>query len=219
MTAPALTRLEITDAKIAALLIKENVSAYLAQFIGSETTVKAAAQQTKTKLNVMAYWANRFCQLGLIRVTRVETRGGSAIKHYQSVAAEFVFSSTLLEGFSNTEILESIMLRHYRQFSRSVAEFGTRLTPDWRLRLFRDNFGYGLHLEPMFTQAQLEPQMLRQLPKRPLHDWADITMPIEKAAEFRLELEALFERFKTSVQLEPDLPRFTMHVGFVEDAG
>jgi hypothetical protein len=214
MTVQKPTSLEITDPQIAALLIKENVSAYLAQFVGKETTVKDAALAVNVKLNIMAYWANRFLKFGLIQITRIETRGGSAIKHYQSVAAEFALSTNLLEGFNNTEILERIMQRHYGRFTHSVAEYGTRLTPDWRLRLFRDAYGYGLHLEPIFQQ----PPLAHLIPKRPLHDWADITMPAEKAAEFRAELEALFERFKTNVHLDPQMPRFIMHVGFVEDA-
>ena len=104
-------RLEITDPKIAALFIKDHVSSYLAQFIGTETTLKKAALNIGAKLNVMAYWAARFVNLGLIRVTRTTTRGGSAIKHYRAVANEFIVPIALLEGFTTTEVLQKTMRR------------------------------------------------------------------------------------------------------------
>jgi hypothetical protein len=213
MTAKNSSSLTITDPQIAAVLIKDNVAAYLAQFIGKENTIKEAAEAVNAKLNAMAYWVNRFVAFGLLKITRTESRGGSAIRHYQSVATEFLFATNLLEGFNNTEILERIMQRDYSRFTHSVAEFGTRLTPDWRIRVFRDNYGHGVHLEPVFMQPPQQP-----FPKRPLHDWATITMPAEKAAEFRAELEALFERFKSSVQFGTDTSRFIMHVGFVKEA-
>jgi hypothetical protein len=111
LTSPSTDRLEITDPKIAALFIKDHVSSYLAQFIGAEITLKKAALQIGAKLNVLAYWAARFVKLGLIRVTRTETRGGSAIKHYRAVANEFVVPIALLEGFTTTEILQNTMRR------------------------------------------------------------------------------------------------------------
>jgi hypothetical protein len=213
MTAKNSSSLVITDPQIAAVLIKDNVAAYLAQFMGQENTIKQAAAAVNAKLNAMAYWVKRFLKFGLINVTRIESRGGNSIKHYQSVAAEFLFSADLLEGFNNAEILARIMERDYTRFTRSVAEFGTQLTPDWRLRVFGDVHGYGVDLEPVFAQASQLP-----FPRRPLHDWATITMPAEKAAEFCAELEALFERFKSSAQFGTDTPRFMMHVGFVKQA-
>lgn len=217
MTAPILTclpSLEITDPRVAALFVKPHVAGYLAQFIGMETTVKRAALHTGTKLNVMAYWAARFLALGLIGVTRTERRGGSAVKHYRSVAEEFVLATTLLEGLSSTELLQHIMARHYDQFSRNVAEVGQRLTPDWRLRLFRDDGGYGLHLEPVAPSGSASRSGSSL---RPLHDWADVALTAEDAASFRRELGDLFERFRTSRHHGPNLRRYVMHAGFVED--
>ena len=214
MTAPNLTcadRLEITDPKIAALFIKDHVSSYLAQFIGAEITLKTAASQIGAKLNVLAYWAARFVKLGLIRVTRTTPRGGSAIKHYQAVANEFIVPISLLEGFTATEILQNSMRRDYERFSRSVSAAGLKLTPDWHIRLYRDDWGHGTPLEPSTTPQSSAP--------RPLHDFAYVTMPVSQAAIFRTELAALLERFKSAAQIEPGLPRLLMHVGFVEDAG
>ena len=131
MTALNLTcadRLQITDPKIAALFIKDHVSSYLAQFIGAEITLKKAASQIGAKLNVLAYWAARFVKLELIRVTRVETRGGSAVKYYRAVADEFIVPISLLEGFTATEILQNTMRRDYERFSRSVSAAGLKLT-------------------------------------------------------------------------------------------
>ena len=204
-------QMEITDPRVAALFVKPHVAGYLAQFIGAETTVKRAALRVNTKLNVMAYWAERFLNLGLILVARVESRAGSAVKVYQSVAREFIISVDRLEGLTNNEVLQRIMHRHYDPFSENVAASGLRLTDSWQLRLFRDATGYGLHLEPIFQQPPPQP-----LPRRALHDWADITLPAREAAEFHQELAELFERFKGAVSLEPNLPRFMMHVGFVE---
>jgi hypothetical protein len=214
LTSPNLTsieRLEITDPKIAALFIKDHVSSYLAQFIGAEITLKKAALQIGAKLNVLAYWAARFVKLGLIRVTRIETRGGSAIKHYRAVANEFIVPIALLEGFSTTEILQNTMRRDYERFSRSVSAAGTRLTPDWHIRLYRNEWGHGTPLEPSTRPASAAP--------RPLHDFAYVTMPAAQAAAFHQELATLLERFRDGVQHEPGLPRFLMHVGFAEDAG
>jgi hypothetical protein len=213
MTAKNSSSLVITDPQVAAVLIKDNVAAYLAQFIGKENSIHQAAIAVNAKINAMAYWVKRFLEFGLINITRIESRGGSAIKHYQSVATEFLFAADLLEGFGNAEILAQIMQRDYNRFTRSVAAFGTHLTPDWRLRVFGDAYGYGVDLEPVFASPPQQP-----FPKKPLHDWATITMTAEKASEFRSELEALFERFKASTQAGSDAPRFIMHVGFVKEA-
>jgi hypothetical protein len=204
-------RLKISDSQVAALFVKDHVSSYLAQFIGSEITVKRAALQIGAKLNVMAYWAARFVKLGLIRVTRIETRGGSAVKHYRAVADEFVVPIALLEGLTTTEVLQRVMRRDYDRFSRSVSAAGNRLTSDWHLRLYRDAWGHGTPLEPSGALEVSAP--------RPLHDFMYVTLPANEASEFHRELAALLERFKAAAQHQPGLPRFLMHVGFVEDAG
>jgi hypothetical protein len=221
MTAPNLTgpspdlisidRLEISDPNIAALFVKDHVSSYLAQFIGAEITLKKAAAQIGVKLNVLAYWAARFLNLGLIRVTSIETRGGSAIKHYRAVANEFIVPTKLLEGFTTTEVLQNTMRRDYDRFSRSVSAAGIRLTADWHIRLYRNDWGHGTPLEPSTPPTSAAP--------RPLHDFVYVTMPAREAAAFYRELEALLGRFRGAARHEPGSPRFLMHVGFVEDAG
>jgi hypothetical protein len=218
-----LDRLELSNPQVAALFLKINVTGYLAQFIGAETTVKQAATQLGIKLNVMAYWTERFLHFGLIDLTRTERRGGSAIKHYQSVANEFIVPVDLIEGTDHDQILQLIMQRDYQRFSHSVVVAGRKLTPDWRLRLFRDRAGHGLHLEPIVQPAaQAMAQATYGVPmQRPLHDWARIALPAQQASEFHRELYDLFERFRAAATPEPDAvwPCFTMHVGFVEDAG
>lgn len=211
LTSPS--RLEITDPDVAALFIKEHVAAYLSQFIGAEITIAKAANQTNVKLNVMAYWAGRFLKLGLIRVTKTETRGGSAIKHYQSVTNEFIVPVHLFENMTGDVLLKHIQQRDYNHFSHNVANVGLKLTEDWQLRLFRSPTGFGLHLEPVFQE------MPKVIPRRPLHDFAEIAMPTAQAAQFYSELEALFERFRLTKHFDAELPRFIMHVGFVEVTG
>jgi hypothetical protein len=202
--------LVISDPGVAALFLKDNLPAYLAQFIGTESTVKRAAQNTDTKLNVMAYWARRFLHLGLLRRTRIEARGGSAITHYRSSANQFIIPVHLIAGFTQTEILQRVMARDYDRFSRFVVNMGTKLTPDWQLRLYRDHAGYGTDLEP----AHL-PQAQAPMPKRPLHDWAYIHLPEQEAAAFREELVSLFERMKRASQPASGLTPYAIHVGFV----
>ena len=233
MIAPKLTstdltysgRLEITDPKIAALFIKDHVSSYLAQFIGADISLKNAALNIGAKLNVMAYWAARFVNLGLIRVTRTTTRGGSAIKHYRAVANEFIVPIALLEGFTTTEVLQNTMRRDYNRFSRSVSAAGIRLTADWHIRLYRNDWGHGTPLEPSTRQISTQSTSTQSistqsaLAPRPLHDFVYVTMPAQEAAAFHQELAALLERFRDAARHEPGLPRFLMHVGFVEDAG
>jgi hypothetical protein len=118
--------LVITNPGVAALFLKDNLPAYLAQFIGAESTVKRAAQNTGTKLNVMAYWARRFLHLGLLRVTRLEARGGSAITHYRSSANQFIVPIHLIAGFTQTEILQRVMARDYDRFSTFVVNTGMK---------------------------------------------------------------------------------------------
>jgi hypothetical protein len=205
--------LVIHDPGIAALFLKDSIPAYLAQFIGAESTVKRAAQNTGTKLNVMAYWARRFLHLGLLRVTRIEARGGSAITHYRSTANQFIVPVSLIDGFTQTEILQHVMRRDYDRFSSFVVNTGMKLTPDWQLRLYRDHAAYGTELEPAHVPRPQAP-----MPKRPLHDWAYIHLPEAVAATFREELEALFERMKRAAQPASGHTPYAIHVGFVKEA-
>ena len=210
MTAPNSTCLEITDPDVAAMLIKESVGLYLMQFVGAEITIAQAAERISLKLNVMAYWAGRFLKFGLIRITRTETRGGSAIKYYQSVAEEYIIPTHLFKNLTEEALLQHIQQRDYTIFSRNVARAGFKITPDWQLRLLRVYTGHGVYLEPIFRTAPTAPI------RRPLHDFANVNMPKAQAEQFYTELGALFERFRAVGHLEPDLPRFIMHVGFVE---
>lgn len=212
MTAPVLIRpstLEITDPGMAQLLIKEHVAGYLAQFIGVETTVGQAASRLGVRLNVMAYWTARFLRLNLVAITRTERRSGSAVNHYRSVAEEFTVSVGLIGGLNAAELLERVSAREYHPFCRNVSAAGLRLTPDWQLRLHRVDRGYGLSLEPCRAAE------LAGLPDRPLHDWCTVPLPAADALAFQRELAELLERFKRAARESPDLPHFTMHVGFV----
>lgn len=103
------------------------------------------------------------------------------------------------------------MWRDYERFSRSVSAAGLKLTSNWHIRLYRDDWGHSTPLEPSTPPQSSAP--------RPLHDFAYVTMPVVQAAVFRNEVSALLERFKNAAQIESGLPRLLMHVGFIEDAG
>lgn len=76
----------IDDPEQARLLSDPTAFRYFEPFLARESTVSRAAEVVGCGVDTMLYRVRKFCQAGLLRVSRSEKRAGRPIKHYRSTA-------------------------------------------------------------------------------------------------------------------------------------
>jgi hypothetical protein len=83
-------RTEIRDPTAVALLLSLSSARNLAPFLGRENTVSGAAAELKQDIKSVYRWTQRFEACGLLIETQTLPRSGRAIRHYRTLASEFV---------------------------------------------------------------------------------------------------------------------------------
>ena len=132
---------ETVSGEGATLLADPFRAVFLYPFIGRERTANEVAQEFDIKLSTLLYQIKCFCRAGLLRVVRLEKRGGSSIKHYRATANAFFIP---LE-FSDAESIEALLNRwnqslqpvYLRGFAKALKE----VAPRWGIRISRDVSG------------------------------------------------------------------------------
>jgi hypothetical protein len=132
---------ETVSGEGATLLADPFRAVFLYPFIGRERTASDVAREFDMKLGTVLYQIKCFCRAGLLRVTRLEKRGGSSIKHYRATANAFFVP---LE-FSNVESIE-VLLNRWNQslqpvYLRGFATALKAVAPSWGVRISRDPGG------------------------------------------------------------------------------
>jgi hypothetical protein len=87
---------DITNPEAARVMNNPMVFRMLSPFLGRENTVGGAAKLIGISNVKMFRQVKRFLELGLLKITRLETRAGKPIKHYRTVAPGFFVPHTLL---------------------------------------------------------------------------------------------------------------------------
>lgn len=80
----------VEDSELVSLLSNPDHLQYIGAFIGRERTVQEVANETRKNFNTTYKRVQRYCDLGLLRVTRKIKRKGRAIKLYTAVADSFL---------------------------------------------------------------------------------------------------------------------------------
>jgi hypothetical protein len=82
---------------------------FIAPFIAKERSLSEAAKIVGVKLNAMNYWVKRLLEMKLIQQTRSESRKGSAVRYYRSVADEIIVPVELIPKESYEVVLQEQM--------------------------------------------------------------------------------------------------------------
>ena len=88
----------MTSAEAAQVLLEPRYARFLAPFLGRERLVAEVAEEVGAPLSTTYRYVTRFCDAGVLRVTREQQRGGRALKFYRTVADAFYIPNRLRTG-------------------------------------------------------------------------------------------------------------------------
>ena len=170
-----------------------------------------AAALLEIKLPALHRRVRQMVKLGLLEVSREETRTGHRIKFYRTTSHEFIVPleatpSTDLETFIGDGFSGSATI-----LSRGVAKALEADAPRWGVRVFWQD---GVFQElAAFSEngALLEPTTQKSL-NRAVYGDCGLRLTRDDAQAFGAELQTLYERYLTLGQLDGD-PYF-LFVGF-----
>lgn len=185
----------------AALLLTEpKALSLLAPFMEEACTVKAASETLQVSSHTMLYWVNKFLDLGLLEVRRVQERKGKPIKWYQTPGKGFLIPLSLIPNST----LEDLLLRHDEPFNQQLIAGLVKTSIEtlrkldrWEMRVWKegtvkidmqsmDEAGPGFHELLMKEDA---PAMLFEL--------AQLQLDFQEAKMFQRELSDLIQKYQS----------------------
>lgn len=143
--------LDVTDPRAVTLLMRERSRRVLLAFLGRENTVKAAADETGLDLRTLHRDVQALCAAGLLRVGRVQKRGGRGIRFYRAVSDAFFVNhlNTEASDFGEWRGPGAARLDHLfqraaaREFARALRASGR----EWGIRLYVTSEAPGYRLD------------------------------------------------------------------------
>ena len=184
----------VTDPQAAAYLANPHRAVFLYPFIGRERTASEVARTYKVDIKRLLFQIRRMTTLGLLTVTRTESRRGSPVKHYRATADAFFVPLEV----TGEETLEA-MVNHWSMslqplFLQSYARAVAQVSSGWGVRISRDPQGL-LHISPAISPEadwnSFEPQA-----PMVMEGWlTDLRLDFEDAKAFQYELGALYLKY------------------------
>lgn len=184
----------ISDTEAAAVLMDPARLRHLAPFIGAETSVAQAAEQSGSHPNTTLKRVRRFVELGLLTVAREVPRAGRPVKLYRSVAQvyfvpfEATGAETLEVGLAERESYYERLLR------RNVVTARLDTIGTWGTRIYRDARGR-LQVQTAVTPDSNATSLDHAAPAV-LSAWRDgVMLEFEDAKALQAELFSLLQRY------------------------
>jgi hypothetical protein len=202
MTGTKLSRVRVQriDTPMAAKLLSDAATAsYIRPFLKSECSISAAAEQAGTTVQRMHYWVGKFCELGLLRMTRSEARPGRAIRYYQATAETFLipFSATPAETLETLLIQNDVAL--HRLFNEGLVKaFLTGIDDPaaWGIRVQGEGQDVTWGREDTAESCSLLELMQEAHAPAIVSSTQSLSLTYEEALELQGELLALWQRFE-----------------------
>lgn len=135
-----LTLRTVDDAQQARLLSDADSLAFLTPFLGREASMSQAARELGRPLDTVRYRVRRFCEAGLLQVTREERRPGRPIRYYRTVADGFVVPFELTPYAEIEERARDALRASDEVYVRALARAARSQGLDAR-RIYRDREG------------------------------------------------------------------------------
>ena len=125
----------MTSAEAAQVLLEPRYARFLAPFLGRERLVAEVAEEVGAPLSTTYRYVTRFCDAGVLRVTREQQRGGRALKFYRTVADAFYIPNRLRTG------PQMWPDEFERAAKRGLEHVYGEQYPDWGELIFRNEDG------------------------------------------------------------------------------
>jgi DNA-binding transcriptional ArsR family regulator len=205
--------LTITDPKVAAFLNDTTKNRFIAPFIAKERSLSEAAKIVGVKLNAMNYWVKRLLEMKLIHCTRTESRKGSSVRYYRSVADEIIVPVELIPKESYEAVLLEQMQPTFEHLIRANVRSALRQHPGgWNLHFFRRPDGV------VWREDKPDlPGGRRALPLPALNDWYRPVLTKEAAKRLEKELIELLERYQAEGATQKKGIKYLAHIALIPD--
>ena len=203
----------VTDPEQVAFLTDPRLRAFATPFLARSASVSQVAAELNVKVNAMLYRVQQLQACGLLRVDRLESRAGRAVRHYRCVAdALFVpFSATPFET-PEAQVRQSEALLHHAFAQALGAERQRqRLEGNWGTLLSRDAVG-NVNVESVDLAARSARAPSDPLP---LSVWSSLRLRPDTATVFAERLRALLAEY-TEQPSEEDGALYLLHVGLTK---
>ena len=181
--------LTITTPEAARLLLEPKHARFIAPFLGRERLVAEVTREIGAPLSTTFRHVTRYCEVGILKVTREQTRKGRTLKFYRTVADAF-FVPNRLQRTSHDAWLDKLE----RAAKRGVEHvYGEHLAA-WGELIFRNEAGiFSTSLarapgQPVTSLAPGAPAMLTTAHDAVYLDFAD-------AKRLQQDLHALLETY------------------------
>lgn len=169
-----LDRFQVAYREAAAVLASRRARKILLSLVQEEQSLSQLSRVTEVTLNLLHHHIRRMMRVGLVKVSRKETRAGAPIKYYRAVAREFYVPAELMStnpGCGLTSQLRQLLDRRLAQSIRGMAYFHDGKSP--RMRMVQDS-------DARTAAAEL---------------WMELQLSEEDAAELAEKLRFLLNRF------------------------
>lgn len=181
--------LTITTPEAAQILLEPKHARFIAPFLGRERRVAEVAREVGAPLSTTFRHVTRYCEVGILKVTREQTRKGRALKFYRTVADAFFVPNSLRVTFP-----DAWLDQFERAAKRGVEHaYGEHLAA-WGELIFRNEAGiFSTSLakapgQPVTSLAPDAPAMLTTAHDAVYLDFAD-------AKRLQRELRTLLETY------------------------
>ena len=183
--------LTITNPQAAQALLDPVSTRFLKPFMACESTMKDAANTLGVRMNVMFYWINRLCVLGLLRVVRTEKRSGRAIRYYRWSADAFFVPFAGTGATTPEEMRTKIELNAHKRLTRALVAASPSV-------------GVLIHCGPCerltfdFNHTPNPASNRKNDPVAPavVDEWYPLELDFQSAKRFQSELHDLLERYQ-----------------------
>ena len=200
----------IIDTAAADFLTSPNTRSLLGPFINEERSMAEAAALLEMKLSTLHRRVKQMIALDLLEVTREAVQRGHRVKFYRATSPEFL---VLIEATQRTN-LETFISDGFRGsatiLSRGVAKEMEARAPRWGFRIFWHGGVFQQATALGKDGGLLEPPPER----RSFYGDCGLHLTRDDAEAFKLELQALYEKYLSLSRADEEEPYFFLFVGF-----
>ena len=187
---------EVRDQRAVELLLNLSSARNLAPFLGRENTVSKAATELSQDIKSVYRWTQRFMACGLLIQTRTLARSGRAIRHYRTVASEFVIPLAALPLAILVETDNSLHQQMQDALMRVWLKNGAERP--WGARVFLDAGRVSIEM----NNGSSAQERISELDTPSLTRWFPLRLALPDAQAFNRELVELEERYKARETIE-----------------
>lgn len=130
---------EIRNAEVARILTDLTQARLLEPFFDHDITLSDAAKKLNIKLTTLLYHVTKFIRLGLLEISKEESRKGKAIKYYRTTAKSFFVPFDITPNLSLKHLLTHLDQPSDEIFNREMARTLQEMSSEWGVDISKES--------------------------------------------------------------------------------